>query len=71
MKNEIIFLVEDAPEGGFLAKALGHDIFTEADTKEELKRMIQDAVLLHFEEGMHPQIVRLHYVQEETFGIAV
>lgn len=69
--NEIIFLVENAPEGGFTAKALGHSIYTEADDLASLKEEIRDAVLAHFDEGQHPKIVRMHFVHEETFGIAV
>jgi len=48
--NEIIFLVEEDPEGGYTAQALGHSIYTEADTWEELKIAAHDAVLCHFEE---------------------
>lgn len=47
--NELIFLVEEAPEGGFTAKALGEGIFTEADTMDELKTMIREAISCHFE----------------------
>lgn len=64
--NEIIFLVEDAPEGGFAARALGHSIFTAADTEEELQSMVKDAVACHFDEGTAPKIIRLHYVREEV-----
>ena len=49
--NEIIFLVEEAQEGGYLARALGESIFTEADTLKKLKKMIGDAVLCHFDSG--------------------
>ncbi len=43
--SEVIFLVEEAPEGGFTARALGHSIYTEADSWDELKILrIQDAV---------------------------
>jgi len=38
MEKEIIFLVEEAPEGGYTARALGHNIFTEADSFAELKK---------------------------------
>lgn len=69
--NEIIFLVENAPEGGYTAKALGHSIFTEADDISSLRVQIKDAVLTHFEDGQQPKIVRMHFVHEETFGIAV
>jgi hypothetical protein len=48
---EIVFLVEEAPEGGFTAKALGYSIYTEADTWNDLKVAIQDALTCHFEEG--------------------
>ncbi len=46
----VFFLVEQAPEGGFTAQALGHSIFTEANTWEELKEAVEDAVHCHFEQ---------------------
>ncbi|MFC1965931.1 2-oxoisovalerate dehydrogenase [Chloroflexota bacterium] len=55
MEKEIIFLVEEAPEGGYQARALGYAIFTESDTFEQLKRMAQDAVQCHFEPKEMPQ----------------
>ena len=64
--NEIIFLVEDAPEGGFSARALGHAIFTAADTEIELQAMVKDAVNCHFDDGEAPKLIRLHYVREEV-----
>ncbi len=67
--NEIIFIVEDAPEGGYTARALGHSIFTEADTWEELKEAAQEAVRAHFEEGKQPRIIRLHIVKEEVLTV--
>ena len=66
MAKEIIFLVEDAPEGGYVAQALGYSIFTEADTWEELKQAVRDAVQCHFEEGEQPDLIRLHIVREEV-----
>ena len=50
--SEIIFLVEEAPEGGYTARALGFSIFTEADTWIELKEAVQEAVRCHFEEDL-------------------
>ena len=67
--NEIIFLVEEAPEGGYTARALGESIFTESDTWEELKEAVQEAVRCHFDEGQHPHIIRLHSVREEVVTI--
>jgi len=66
MAKEIIFLVEDAPEGGYLARALGYSIFTEADTWEELKQAVRDAVQCHFDEVARPALIRLHIVREEV-----
>ena len=58
--NELIFMVEEAPEGGFVARALGETIVTEADTIDELSGKVRDAVRCHFEDGRAPKIVRLH-----------
>lgn len=67
--NELIFLVDEAPEGGFTAKALGAGIFTEADTLEDLHKKIRDAVRCHFDEGQEPKVVRLHFVHEEVLAV--
>jgi hypothetical protein len=69
MMNELIFVVEEAPEGGFIARALGQSIFTEADTLAELPEKVRDAVRCHFEEGKGPKIVRLHHVREEVIAV--
>ena len=66
--NELIFVVEEAPETGFTARALGESIFTEADTIEELRKNVLDAVHCHFEEGGGPRVVRLHFVREEILA---
>ena len=68
MATEILFLVEEAPEGGYSAQALGYSIFTEADTWEDLRQAVRDAVLCHFDEGSQPQIIRLHAVREEVLA---
>jgi hypothetical protein len=67
--NEIIFLVEEAPEGGYTARALGASIFTEVDDLSSLHREVRDAVRCHFEEGRAPQVVRLHFVREEVISV--
>lgn len=67
--NEIFFLVEEAPEGGYTAKALGEPIFTEADSLEELHANVRDSVRCHFEEGKAPKMVRLHFVHEEVLAV--
>ena len=66
--NELIFVVEEAPDRGYTVGA-GRSIFTEADTWTELQARIRDAVLCHFDEGRGPKVVRLHRVREEVFSV--
>jgi len=68
--TEIIFHVSEAPEGGFTARAFGHSIFTEADTLEELRAMVRDAVQCHFEADELPKLIRLVLTKEELFPLA-
>ena len=65
-QSEIIFNIEESPEGGYEARALGFSIFTQADSLEELKAMIRDAVSCHFEDADKPRVIRLHMVKDEV-----
>jgi len=56
--SEIVFVVEEAPEGGFIARAVGESIFTEADSLAELHERARDAVCCHFDEGKAPKLIR-------------
>lgn len=67
--TEIVFVVEQAPEGGYTARALGEAIFTEADTEAELRVAVQDAVHCHFEDGKSPKVIRLHFVRDELLAV--
>lgn len=62
--SEIQFKVEALPEGGFLARAVGADIFTEADNLFELHERVRDAVRCHFDEGAAP--TRISVIIEES-----
>lgn len=63
---ELIFEVRDAEEGGYHARALGHAIFTEAETWEALRVNVLEAVSLHFERApTRPHRAQLHYVRDE------
>lgn len=69
--SEIIFEVrEDEVDGGYVARALGHSIFTQADSVEELREMVKDAVACHFggeaDQTNRPKIIRLHFVRDEV-----
>ncbi len=70
MGVELIFEIRDAEEGGYYARALGHAIFTEAETWEELRENVLEAVSLHFEAGVvRPRMVQLHYVKDELIPV--
>ena len=66
--EELIFVVEEAPEGGYTARALGASIFTEAASVEELHDEVRDAVRCHFDDGKAPKIIRLHFVHDEVIS---
>lgn len=67
--SEIIFEVTEAVEGGYDARALGYSIFTQGDDWADLKVMVKDAVACHFDDGLAPKVVRLHFVKDETFAL--
>lgn len=69
MTRELIFVIEEAPEGGYTAQALGYSIYTEADTWQELKIAVQDAVACHFDDERRPSMVRLHVVRDEVIPV--
>ena len=67
--HELVFLVEEAPEGGFTARGLGAPVFTEADTLDALREAIRDAVHCHFDVGEAPRLLRLHVVHDELIRL--
>ena len=66
--TEILFVVEDSPEGGLIARSADETIFTEADDMDGLRSAVRDAVRAHFEESNQPRLIRLHYVRDEIFA---
>jgi hypothetical protein len=70
MDMELIFEVRDADEGGYNARALGHSIFTQGETWDELRANVLEATSVHFEEeGVQPRLVQLHYVKDELIPV--
>ena len=67
MATEIIFEVTEADEGGYCASALGYGINTQADSVEELRQMVGEAVECYFDNADDaPKIIRLHFVRDEV-----
>jgi hypothetical protein len=69
MSTELVFLVEEAPEGGYTARALGQAIFTEGENPEQVEANARDAVRCHFDEGDLPKVIRLHYVRDDVIAV--
>jgi hypothetical protein len=66
--GEVIFLVEEAAEGGFTARALGHSIFTQGESMDQLRANVREAVSCHFDDGKAPSVIRLHFVRDEVLA---
>ena len=67
--SELVFIVEESQDGCYFARAVGASIITQANTVEELKSMIKDAVKCHFDENDRPSLIHLHVTREETFAL--
>jgi hypothetical protein len=68
--SEIVFVVEEDPEGGLNARALGESIFTQAESMEALKEAVRDAVRCHFpDDATRPRLIRLHSVTDEVIAV--
>lgn len=65
MNTEIVFTIEQAPEGGWLARAAGQAIFVEAESVPELHDKVRDAVVCHFDAADAPKPIRLRFVRDE------
>ena len=68
--SEIVFQVEeDLIDGGWVARALGVGITTQAESIDELKAQIQDALKCHYDRSEDiPRVIRLHFVRDEVFA---
>ena len=69
ISKEIIFAVEESPEGGYEARALGYSIYTQAETLKDLRQMVRDAVNCHFDAEAKPSVIRLHWVKDEVLPV--
>jgi hypothetical protein len=67
--KEVIFYVEESLEGGFEARAIGHSIFTQGETVEDLREKVRDSVICHFEKENMPNLIKLHFIKEEAIAV--
>ena len=68
MTTEILFNVEEADDGGYVATAASYGIVTPADSVADLHTQVRDAVACHFDEGDKPKLIRLHFVRDEVLA---
>jgi hypothetical protein len=68
-ESEVIFDVQESPEGGYEARALGHSIYTQAASLPELRDLVRDAVRCHFDDASRPRMIRLHMVRDEVIPV--
>ena len=69
MQTEIVFIVEQDPDGSLTAHAVGASIFTQGDTPEQLRQNVRDAVRCHYPDEQHrPKVIRLHHVRDELIA---
>lgn len=69
MVKEIIFIIKENDEGELEAQAVGHSIFTSANSFDELKLMIKEATACHFDPTDMPQLANLHFVKDEVMSL--
>ena len=68
--EEIIFEITQEADGGFVAECLTESIFTQADTWEELRKQVRDAVEGYFFDQPKPAVIHLHFVRDEILATA-
>ncbi len=66
--TEILFVVSESAEGGYVASGVDASIVTEADDLDQLRVAIRDAVRCHFAESDRPRVIRLHLVRDEVIA---
>lgn len=68
--SELVFEVLQEPDGGYCAECLTKNIFTEADTWEELRKNVLEATSAFYFDRPRPDRVRLHLVRDEILSVA-
>jgi predicted RNase H-like HicB family nuclease len=64
--HEIIFEIIQEEDGGYVAESLGESIFTQADTWQELRANVRDAVSAYYFDRIKPETIRLHLIRDEV-----
>ena len=68
--NEIVFAIAQDADCGFTAEALGESIFTQADSWDELRTNVREAVQAFYFDSAPPTSIRLRLVRDEVLAVA-
>jgi len=68
--SELVFDITQDADGGFVAESLGENIVTQADSWEELRRNVLEAVEAYFYDTPKPEFIRLHLRKDEVLAVA-
>jgi len=68
--KELIFEVTQETDGGFVAEAIGESIFTQADSWDELRANVREAVQAYYFDSTPPASIRLRLVRDEVLAVA-
>ncbi len=68
--KEIVFEISQEADGGFIAEAIGENIFTQADTWDDLKANVREAVQAYYFDSAPPASIRLRLVRDEVLAVA-
>jgi len=68
--RELIFEVTQEADGGFVAEAIGEGIFTQADSWDELRANVREAVQAFYFDSAPPASIRLRLVRDEALAVA-
>jgi predicted RNase H-like HicB family nuclease len=66
--SELVFEVTQEADGGYVAEALGESIFTQADTWDDLRKNVREAVAAFYFDRPAPDRLRLHLVRDEVLA---
>jgi len=68
--SELVFEVTQEADGGYIAEALGENIVTEADSWEQLRANVKEAVEAYYFDEPKPANIRLHLRRDEVLAVA-
>ncbi|MDX2109607.1 MAG: 2-phospho-L-lactate guanylyltransferase [Verrucomicrobiota bacterium] len=63
-----LFEITQEEDGGYVAEALGECIITQADTWEELRQNVREAVAAFYFDRPAPSRLRLHLMRDEVLA---